>query len=160
MSKSVLLVILMLTVLAGSAATQTRKPIFREIDVSTPEKKRTIVLGGGDLRQNVDILIKSGNLFVLNGNFGNTARLAVAVTEAGKVSKIIFDYRSDKDFAKTVESYTKDFGKPSISQTLTSAIVSVRMVAWDDGKTRFEIVERSQDGITAVSSVLVDNKPK
>jgi len=138
---------------------QTKKPIFREIDVSTVDKKRTIALGG-DLKDNADILIKSGDLFVLDGNFGNTERLAIRVTGEGKVQEMIFDYRSDKDYEKTVANYTKDLGTPKTIQTLSSAIVTVRMVAWDDGKTRFEIVEVKANDHTIVSSALIDKNPK
>lgn len=159
MRKPFLILFLTLSTIAGSAMAQTRKPIFREINVSTTDKKRKIELGG-DLKQNVDIVIKSGDVFVLNGNFGNTARLAIRLNDAGLVREIIFDYRSDKDFANTVETYSKEFGKPSISQTLSSAIVKVRMVAWEDGNTRFEIVEKTDYNQTTVSSVLIDKKTK
>lgn len=157
--KLTFLAFVVMAMLPLSNCAQTKTPIFREIDVSTVDKKRSITLGG-DLKENADILIKSGDVFVLDGNFGNTERLAIRVTGEGKVQEMIFDYRSDKDYDKTVASYTKDLGTPKTNQTLPSAIVTVRMVAWDDGKTRFEIVETITNGQVTISSVLIDKNPK
>jgi hypothetical protein len=154
MERTVFIFVLMaLFVMEVSA--QTRKPIFRSIDVSTTDKKRSIELGG-DLARNVDILIKTGDAFVLNGNFGNTERIAAFVNNAGKVDRIIFDYGSSRDFKKLTDGYVKDFGAPTIKESLSSAIFNARMVAWDDGKTRFEIVERIENGQVRISSVMID----
>lgn len=151
------LALFLLAVSAAFVFPQTRKPIFRSIDVSTADKKRSIALGA-DLASNVDILIKTGDAFVLNGNFGNTERIAVFLNQAGKVRRIVFDYGDRRDFRKLVDSYAKDFGKPKILDSLSSGVLNVKMVAWDDGKTRFEIVDREENGRPRVSSVMIDRK--
>ena len=153
--KKIFLFLLTIVLLVNAGLAQTRKPIFRSIDVSTVDKKRSIELGG-DLTANVDILIKAGDAFILNGNFGNTKRLSVLLTETGKVREIIFDYGTSRNFAKLVEWYAKDFGKPMMNDGMSSAILKTRMVVWDDGKTRFEIVEKSENSQTTVSSVMID----
>jgi hypothetical protein len=154
MQKATLLLIILL-LLSTNGFAQTTKAIFRSIDVSTVEKKRSIELGG-DLSRNADILIKTGDAFVLNGNFGNTERIAVFVSTSGRVREIVFDYGARREFSKLVETYVKDFGKPPIQQSLSSAVLNVRLVAWDDDKTRFEIVEVTQNGKSRISSALVD----
>jgi len=150
---------LSLIVFATFACSQTRKPIFRSIDVSTVDKKRSIELGG-DLAANVDILIKTRDAFVLNGNFGNTERIAVFLNNAGKVDRIIFDYGNLREFKTLTDEYVKDFGVPTIKEAVSSTIVNVRMVAWEDTKTRFEIVERVENGQIRISSALIDKMQK
>lgn len=150
---------LSLLVLATVACSQTRKPIFRSIDVSTVDKKRSIELGG-DLAANVDILVKTGDAFVLNGNFGNTERIAAFVNNAGKVDRIVFDYGSSREFKTFTDGYVKDFGSPTIKESVSSAIVNLKMVAWEDAKTRFEIVERVENGQIRISSVMIDKNRK
>jgi hypothetical protein len=149
------LIFIFLALFVTDVSAQTRKPIFRSIDVSTPDKKRSIELGG-DLRPNLDIVVKSGDAFVLNGNFGNTDRIAVFLNDSAKVSRIVFDYESSRDFKKFTDSYIKDLGVPTIKGTVSSSIIKVTMVAWDDGKTRFEIVERIENGQISISSAMID----
>ena len=153
------LLLFLVFVFITNVLSQTSKPIFRSIDVSTVEKKRSIELGG-DLSKNADILIKIGDAFVLNGNFGNTERIAVFVNSPGRVREIVFDYGARRDFTKLIDSYVKEFGKPSIKQSLSSAVLQVQMVAWSDGQTRFEIVEVAENGRSRISSAMVDTSTR
>lgn len=155
MKQFVLTLTLILGFLSLSVKAQSGNPVFRSINVGFVGKERSISLGG-DLTKVGDLLRKTADGFVMTNGFGGANEIKILVTESGKVREIIFEYGTEEDFEKKVASYTKSLGKPVDHESFSSGILNARLVAWDDGKTRFEIVERSENGKTTVSSAMID----
>lgn len=136
------------------------KKIFRTITVGNVGKTREISLGG-ELTKVVDLLVKEGDSFKFERGFGGAQEIRVFVTKTAKVQRIVFNYADGTSFEDKLASYSQSLGKPKIRQDFSSGILTLRLVAWDDGKTRFELLEKVEGVTTSVSAAMIDrNKSK
>jgi hypothetical protein len=154
MKQIALTLTLILGFLSISAVSQSTIPIFRSIKVGLVGE-RSISLGGS-LTKVTDLLAKTEDGFVMTHGFGGANRIKILVTKSGKVREMIFEYGTEADFETKVASYTESLGKPVANESSSSGNRNTRLAAWDDRKTRFEILETSENGKTTVSSAMID----
>ena len=137
-------------------AQTTSSPIFRTIIVGAGD--RTLLLGG-DISKVQDLLVKTETGYTLKPNaFGSAKTINILLSRTNRVRAIFFEYDTDKDFEKTVASYTQSLGKPSARHTFASQSLQVEVVAWEDAETRFELVKRTEQKKTFIFSALFDKK--
>lgn len=137
-------------------AQTTSAPIFRTIIVGAGD--RTILLGG-EISKVQDLLVKTETGYTLKPKaFGSAKTINILLSKANRIRAIFFEYDTDKDFEKTIASYTQSLGKPSARQTFASQSLQVEVVAWEDAETRFELVKRTEQEKTFIFSALFDKK--
>lgn len=131
-------------------------PIFRTITVGTGDR---IISLGADVSKVQDLLVKNEAGYALKPNtFGGAKTINILLSKKSRVRAIFFEYEADKDFEKTVASYTQSLGKPSSRRSFASLSLQVEVVAWEDIETRFELVKRTEQEKSFVFSALFDKK--
>lgn len=79
-----------------------------------------------------------GNYDVAPGAFGGARTISIRTTGDGRVRAFVFGYDADEGFEERVARYAGSLGVQ-----VTSARNGIRTARWEDGATRFEVVERS-----------------
>ena len=155
--KYILALALFLPVFANvNLAQATKSPIFRTITVGAGD--RTLLLGG-EISEIQDLLVKTETGYTLKPEaFGSAKTINLILSKANRVRAIFFEYDTDKNFEKTVASYTQSLGKPLARQTFASQSLQVEVVAWEDTETRFELVKRTEQEKIFIISALFDKK--
>lgn len=127
--------------------------IFRTVTINNGES----VSLGEDFSRISDLFESVGDMYGLKkGLYGGAEKIRVQVGDGQRIKAIHFIYGDKKDFRASVKGYELSLGKPTGEQNKNFSNLKFRKIFWEDTGTRFEMIEREQNGKVSVSSILFD----
>ena len=146
-------IITLLTTLACGVVFSQQVEIFRTVKIN---QGKSITLAE-DFSKMSGLFESVGDMYGLKkGLYGQADRILVRISDDQKIKAIYFNYDEKKDFQAAVKSYESSLGKRTGDEARDRSDIRIRKVFWEDSKTRFELIEREQNGSVMVSSILSD----
>lgn len=152
------LVLIIFTLIFGNllAFAQTRNEgIFRYVDLGEGRK----ISLGQEFTKIENLFIKTEIGFRLKPDTFGVAKDINIFLANNKIKAIFFDYFSnEKTFEQKVASYTKSLGKPKSNKNFDSNSIKVNVVYWEDNRTRFELIKKTEREKVSLSSAMFDKE--